>query len=779
VLRFAVLFALGTLLFHRLPELPGGVWWVAEGLLGLLLWRLPLLRPWLAALLGFAWSHAYALATLPPFIPDDAGVMRLTVDARVVSLVERSPYGVRFLVDAERIRGEAGPLPGHQRIRLSWRNPPVVMTGETWRLPVRLRAAHGYASPGAWDYEGWLYWQGVRYTGYVDPDREARRLPASPCCWLNRWRAAVADGIEGLQLSSFARGVIRALVVGDGSSLSPAARDLFRATGTSHLMVISGLHIGLLAGLGLVGVAWGWRRVPVLCAWLPASVAGAVAGLCAAALYAALAGLSLPTQRAVIMLLLFALGLIMRRETDSTHALALAAVGVLLWHPPSIVSAGFWLSFGAVLAILAALRLAPRAPRWRLAIRVQVAVSLALWPILGGFGLPSSVLAPLVNLLLVPLFGFLIVPLSLLGVGLHMVLPMAGEALLVPLGGLLDLLQQGLLSVTRLPWPHWPRAGAAADVYPAVAVGVTMLLAVPGFPMRWLAPLLLCLPWLPRAPDLEPGAFEAHILDVGQGLSVVVATRGHLLVFDTGPEFATGFSTAKAVVQPFLVQRGRHVIDRLVLSHGDKDHAGGVEHLRKALEVDELLSGEPLRIGAEARPCLAGERWDWDGVVFEFLHPAPGARFKGNNASCVLRVSNAAGSLLLTGDIEARVERRLIEDAAGHLRSDVVVAPHHGSRSSSSAGFVAATRPSHVVYTAGWANRYGFPAAAVDRRWRQAGAQVLNTARLGSIRFAFTAAGRIEGPVAHRHAAKRFWWHGGGSAEPPHAVSSIDRPGPG
>jgi competence protein ComEC len=459
------------------------------------------------------------------------------------------------------------------------------------------------------------------------------------------------------------------------------------------------------------------------------------------------------------------------------HALALAAVGVLLWHPPSIITAGFWLSFGAVLTILAALKWTAGKPRWLTAGVIQLALTLALWPVLSVFALPASSAAPLVNLLLVPLFGLLVVPVALLGAVLLMAAPALGSPLLLWLGGLLDRVQEALAALIRLPWPELTIAGSGPAPYLAVGIAAVFLLAPPGFPLRRLAPALLCIPWLPPAPEPKSGAFLLHLLDVGQGLSVVVETRHHTLVFDTGPEFPSGFSTAEAVLLPFLAKRGRSWIDRLVVSHGDMDHSGGIDRVLERIPVSQLISGEPERVGFAARRCVAGEHWTWEGVRFEFLHPPGSQRLGGNDASCVLLIDNAAGRVLLTGDIEEPVERRLVLADRQKLRAEVVVAPHHGSRSSSSAPFVAATSPRYVVYTAGWANRYGFPAETVDGRWRDSGAIPLNTANLGAIRFEFTAEGRIEGPYAHRREAGRFWWHDSGSAAPPHAVSSADRSG--
>ena len=778
MLRSAMLFGLGVLVFHQLARLPGGHWLAAElALLPVLLFVVR--SPGAAALLlGFAWSHAYALATLPATFADDDRVMRLVATGRVVSLPELSRNPTRFVFLAETIEttaeGSDPPLAGRWRLHLSWRDPPALATGDVWRLPLRLRRAHGFATPGAWDYEGWLYWQGIRYTGYVSTDSEPQRLATAACCALTRLRGGLSAAIDTAPISAFARGVIRAVTVGDRSGLSRDAQDLFRATGTSHLMAISGLHVGLVGGLGLVGISALWRRLPRLCARLPAPVAGAVAGLFLAACYAALAGFALPTQRAMIMLAVLALGLLARRASSPLHALALAMVCVLVWHPPSVVAAGFWLSFGAVLAILATLHLAGAAAAWRKALLVQLVLSLALWPVLNAFGLPTSGVAPLANLVLVPLFGLIIVPMSLLGAVLSGTLPGVANGVFSVVGGLLDLGRFGLAQLALLPWSITSPSGQDAAVITGFVVAIGLALAPPGFPARWLALPLLLVAWLPRQPGLAEGEFELHLLDVGQGLGTVVATRRHTLVFDTGPQFQSGFSTAQAVVAPFLATRGRRRIDRLILSHGDQDHAGGVRYLLDTLDVATVISGEPGRIDVASTPCVAGQQWEWDGVAFEFLHPGAADRFAGNDASCVLRISTDTDVLLLTGDIEQRVEQLLTARNPERLRSSLVVAPHHGSRSSSSAPFVEATRPAFVLYAAGWANRYGFPADAVTRRWRDAGATGLSTATMGTISFVFHADGKISGPTSHRRAAARFWSHTGGSADAAHAVSSAD-----
>jgi competence protein ComEC len=773
VLRSSILFALGTLLLHQLPQLPHPLWSLLALPLLAAAVRFRPMRPAAALAAGFFWSQLYGTLTAPGAIPADGEVLDLVAEGHLVSLVERDRNPARFVFEIDRVEGLEAAADAAWRVRLSWRDPPALQPGQRWRLALRLRAAHGYATPGAWDYEGWLYWQGIRYTGYVRG--EAQLLGDTPgCCRLTRLRNRLSQALDEVPASEFARGVMRAITLGDTSGLSREARSLFRDTGTSHLMAISGLHIGLVAGLGVGGLAWLWRRLPALCARVPAMAAGALFGLLLAAVYALLAGFALPTQRALIMLAVFALALVRRRQSSPGHALALAMFMVLLWHPPSILSAGFWLSFGAVLVIFAVLGRSENQARWRQAVRVQLALSLALWPVLGFFGLPASTLAPLVNLLLVPLFGLFVVPASLLAMLLLTLAPAWGDWLAGLVGAVLDLIEGALAGLVAWPWPPLGQAGPDLFTQVLLLAGVALMLAPHGVPLRALAVPLLLASALPRASHVPPGTFELHLLDVGQGLSSVIFTHRHTLVFDTGPEYPGGFSTAEAVLLPFLHLHGRTTVDRLVLSHGDSDHAGGLELLRRRLRIRRIQSGEVERIGRDARPCVAGTAWTWDGVSFEFLYPPPGQRLSGNDASCVLRVSNRAGSVLFTGDIGRRVERRLAATLPQRLRSDVVVAPHHGSRSSSSAEFVAASAPGCVLYTAGWANRYGFPADEVQARWRAAGATALDTAVSGSISMVFAGDGQLSGPGQRRVQHKRFWHHQTGSAEAGHRVSCAD-----
>lgn len=775
MLRYSVGFVLGVLLFFQLTELPGWDYLAVEVILLALALRLSRHGLLIVVLVGFVWSHAHALITEPAFLPGDDGVIKALVSGHVVSLPQQRGPMTRFVFEADMVDTDDRLIHRPFRFRLSWRDAPLIVAGQSLTLPVRLRAAHGFANPGAWDYEGWLYWQGIRYTGYVTANVSVSDATGQACCWLLRLRQRLAEAIDGSNASAQAKAVIKALTIGDTSGLDGDLKTLFRDTGTSHLMAISGLHVGMVAGIGLLLGSFVWRRIPSLCARIPARLVGVVTGLVLATGYAVLAGMSLPTQRALIMLLLLAAGTVLRQSGNPLNALALAAVGVLLWHPPSILSAGFWLSFCAVAAILAVLAWHRSASRLVMAIRLQLAISLVLWPVLAAFGMTASAVAPLVNLLVVPLFGLMIVPLSLLGVLLMPVLPAIGSVLLETAGRLIDPVigVLGAIAGSDLSFT----SGTLFDHWQVVvlAVAVLWLLAPPGVPLRLLAIPVAGLIWLPVMPTMAEGDYNVHVLDVGQGLSTVVETRRHVLVFDTGPEYPSGFNTASAALVPFLQTLGHDSIDRLVLSHGDQDHAGGVTELLRQMPARDIVSGEPARLDVAVRPCLEGERWEWDGVDFRFLHPSPGVAYDGNNASCVLQISNTAGSVLFTGDIEKGIERQLVKSLGAQLRSHMVVVPHHGSRSSSTTAFVSATRPEWVVYSAGWANRYRFPASEVTRRWAAGDAEAINTALDGYIRLEYHADGHIEGPRGYRRSSqRRFWWHQPGSAEARHAVSSGD-----
>lgn len=763
-LRLSALgFAAGVGAFHLLPRMPPD--WLAWvlGLAGLLLLspsRPRLARPVGALLLGALWAMLHVGAILWSPFPETLTRSPLVVEGRIASIPTDLGYALRFRLQVESARSAQGPVPFRGLVRLNWYDAPHgLVAGERWRFPVRLKPPHGFANPGGFDYERWLFQSGILATGSVRRGVAPLLLDPGPGAFrLTRLRQHIAERLAAVLDGSPALGLVLALTIGDRSALDRGDWDLLTRTGTNHLVAISGLHVGLIAAAVFFLIRRTWGLVPRLALWLPAPRCAAVAAALAALTYAGLAGFSVSTQRALIMLSVLLGAVFFRRTLRPWYAISLAVAGVLLVDPKAVLSYGFWLSFGAVAAIL--LHLGQRLPdrrRWGQWGHAQWAVALGLLPLLLGLFGRASLIAPAVNLVAVPLFSLVLLPLVLLGAlasllfGLHLPLVWAADLLTLCLGA--------LARVAELPWaavgigerPPWAWAAAGA--------GALLLLAPRGLPGRSVGAALM-LPLLAlRPPGPVPGEAWVTLLDVGQGLCAVVRTAAGVLVFDTGPGFDSGFNTGSLVLAPFLVAQGLDKVDVLVLSHGDRDHSGGASGLMRRLEVGRILAGEPEALGVpQAWPCRAGDGWIWSGVELRFLHP-PDRSFVGNDASCVLRVASGGASILLTGDITQRVELDLVRAWGEAMRSDVLVAGHHGSATSTSEPLLDAVDPSLVLYASGFANAFGFPAREVRERVRARGIAALDTAHSGAIGLRLLPQGGIDGPWAWRERSTRLWTH--------------------
>lgn len=662
--------------------------------------------------------HTHLDHRLPPDWHGD----NVKVAGRIVSLPERADDHVRFLFAPDHPGPDLPP-----RIRLSWYHPDrPVAAGEHWVFAIRCKPPHGTLNPPLFDYSRWLFAHDIGATGYVRYPRLAERLgPARP--GLLHWRAGLDAALHKRLADDPLAGVLAAIAVGDRSGITASQWRVFRRTGTAHLMAISGLHIGILAGLAgwcVLGL-WSWlpglRRIPALtaAAWAAVVVGGA---------YALLAGLSIATVRAWWMVAIAALALSRRRALRPYQVLALALVAILVFNPLAVLGAGFWLSFAAVVWIvfLFAGRAAARRGRWW---RVQLGLMLGLAPLtLVVFGTvsPTGLLA---NLLAIPLFTFLIVPLTLAGV----LTPW--HALLDAAAWLLHGAWWGLERLAALPVP-W-QFSVPPDWAAALALlGVAVLLLPRAVPGKLAGAVLAAAVVIPLSPAPPIGAARVTVLDVGQGLSAVIRTRRHVLVYDTGPRFGAHSDAGQRIVVPWLHTHGLHP-DRLVSSHGDRDHVGGRRSLEQAYSGFAELGGEGV---ANARPCRAGQHWRWDGVSFRILGPTGPTRTE-NAGSCVLRIAAHGARMLLTGDIEAPAEARLVARLGSKLRSDVLLAPHHGSRSSSTPALLAAVAPDLVVIPAGWRNRFHFPAASVVARYRAAGTRVVTVGAAGATSLALGGEG--------------------------------------
>lgn len=749
--------AFAALAATRLEALPPP-WLPALGILGALAaCRHPWGRVALAASLTFAWTlwqGAAVVASRPP--PTLIGT-DLVATGRIASLPAERHGVARFEMEIESLRA-AGRLLGNAPLRARlgvYAAEPRPRAGERWRLVVRLRPARGFRNPGGFDYGAWLFRRGIGATGYVREDPRNRRLAAPGAgaaveVARARLRRAIARHLDGRESA----GLVTALTLGERSGITGAQWELLRRTGTGHLVAISGLHVGLVSALAFALVSLLWRRAGRLPERLAARRAGALAAFAAAAAYALVAGLSLPTQRALVMVAVAAAGTLTARRPARPAVLALALIAVLALDPLSVLAPGLWLSFGAVAVILAVTAgWSRRRSRWREAVRIQLAVSLGLVPLLLTYFQQAPLVSPLANAFAVPLVGLVSVPVALAGavlqgLGAGAVAAWAFTVTAVSLEWLLRLLEL----VAGLPGSDW-HAPAPGWIALALAVaGVAWMLAPPGIPGRWAGAACLLPLVFPALERPAAGELEAAVLDVGQGLAVVLRTRRHVLVYDTGPRWSPDFDAGRAVVVPYLRSLGVQAVDTLVVSHDDIDHAGGSPSLLREMTVRRRYAGEGA--AGDATACRAGTSWTRDGVRFAFLWPADASARNDNNRSCVLRVTSAHGTVLLAGDLLADAERRLVATGAA-LDATVLVAPHHGSRSSSGRRFVDAVSPRIVVFSAGYRNHFGHPAPEVVERYRRAGAEPWLTADAGAVTVKF---GNEGVDVSGFRVSNRSWW---------------------
>ena len=749
-------FACGAVVPQGLAELPSPAWIGAGLLCALLVVRrcgLPL-----AVGLGLAWSTWHADALLSTTLPEGLQGRDLTVTGVVATLPQRRGRATRFefLVDGGPADA-AATLP--RRLRLAWygRHPPLA-AGVRWRLRVRLKRPHGFHNPGGFDYEGWLFRRGIRATGYVrdHPDNIALGDAAGPRHALQRLRQRLSRAFGDALVGSSYLGLLQALALGERGDIGTSQWATLRATGTSHLVAISGLHLGLVAGLlfGVVRRGWAWIG---LARWVPAPRAAAWLTLPAVLLYAGLAGFTVPTQRALVMVAVVLAALLLRRALAPGRALALALVGVLLVDPLAPGAPGFWLSFTAVALILYTVAWRPAGGRRTLRVAwLQVVLGVGLAPLLVVAFQQVPLVAPLANLVAVPLVGTLLVPLVLAATLLLLPWPAAGAALLQLAERLLAVAWPWLEASASLPYALHGFAAPPLGLVLLAGAGVLLLFAPRGIPLR-LPGVVLLLPLFTFRPESRAhGSAWLTLLDVGQGLAAVVRTRHRVLVFDTGPAYSARFDAGGAVVVPVLRRLGLDRIDALVVSHGDGDHAGGLASLRAELAVTTFYAGSGVPGAEDAEACRAGTGWQWDGVEFAFLHPSAGD-LAGNDGSCVLRVAAGGAVLLLTGDIEREAEARLLARAPEALDVDVLQVPHHGSRTSSTPPFVAATTPGIALVASGWRNRFGLPDAGVVARYVAAGSTLVDTATAGAIEVRLPAAPDAIEVRRHREWARRFW----------------------
>ena len=750
------------------------------------------------AIAGFLWAGWLAHQALAPQLAlEDEGR-----DIQLTGTIDNLPYrfsqGVRFNF---LVQGASAAVP--QRLALAWYEGyrdqvsvvPDLQPGERWQLTVRLQRPHGNANPYGFDYEAWLLEQGLRATGYVRPARSNQRLDGfvvSIGNLIERSRAALRERILAALPGRPYANVIVALVVGDQRGIEQSDWQVFNRTGIGHLISISGLHITMVAGLfALVAYTlWRWSfftraQLPLL---LPAQKVAALVGAAVALLYVLLAGFGVPAQRTLYMLTVVAAALWFNRLTSISHVLCAALGVVVVIDPWAVLWPGFWLSFGAVAIILyatigrtaprpqradtqAGAAAAPRLPlspsRWqrmvhslRVGTHTQYVVTFGLVPLTMLLFGQVSVVSPLANAVAIPLVSLVVTPLALIG-------SMLPGVLAVPVLGcahwLVEMLALCLQWFSAMRYAVWSAPVPPFWMFCWAMLGTLWLLAPRGWPVRWLGlatwiPLLAAQPSHPASGQMTITAF-----DVGQGMALLIETRGHRLLYDTGPAYSPESDAGSRVILPYLRARGINALDGVIISHSDADHSGGALAVLDGIRTAWVLSSLPsshaiVRAARQHVSCAAGQSWTWDGVRFEMLHPLPAsyadASLKPNARGCTLRITAGGKSMLLAGDIEAAQEAQLAARAPAQLQADILLAPHHGSGTSSTPVFLRAVHPQAAIFQVGHRNRYHHPKPEVYERYGAMHIQRYRTDQQGAITLEFDETIRIS---AYRSTHGRYW----------------------
>ncbi len=722
-------FAGGVVAAHAAP--PSEMLWPIVGIGGGVLLWVRAARPVALFALGLAWGCWTIVDAVSSRMTGCADPVE--VDLAIVGLPERQGDVCRF--EGELVRGADCGLDPGDRLRLSWMGDQMPRPGQRWRMVVKASPARAYVNPHAFDYERWLIRRGIVATGYVvDGKMQVDTRSTVP-----DYRLRLRERIEAMALSH--GGLVLALSTGDGSLVPASAWRLFRDTSTVHLMVISGLHIGMFGALGLgLGNLIG-RILPLTRRFRARAVSGPVA-IVAVLAYATIAGWSLPVTRASIMTAVGIFAAVVGRRIGAFDGLALALAAVLAADPMAPLDTGFWLSFAAVGVLIAFFspRLKRRTERTVLSrfrqrvgalVLAQLAICVGFASWLGIFSGEIQPLAMLANLVLIPLVASAAAPLSVVGVLALPIAPTLAELILgfadATLGAVMWIIERvGAV-------PTVPASNNFQALVAAMALSLAFLLPWSRFGRCALAAAMFSiLPTLDRVPA---GRFELISLDVGQGTSALVRTRNHALIYDAGPRYPSGYDAGDAIVVPVALREHGRDITQLVLSHADIDHIGGAAAVLRRLDVRTVSAGEPAE-EIPARPCRRGDAWLWDGVRFRVLWPLGPAT--GNDASCVLEIDDGESRVLLTGDVGSGVEQH-VETRPVHL----MMAPHHGSRTSSSSSFVARACPRVAIFSAGHQNHFGHPHPEVVERYRAIGAHMVTTGDIGAVRWRSEAPGTL------------------------------------
>ena len=749
--RYLLLFAAGCVLAAAVPLLPG--WWSITILcllaLGAIAWRRTRLLGVL--LLGALWLLVHAQWQMDQQWPDQRTGETLLVSGTAVGLIEQREQGIRFEFRPDRT-GVDADLPS--RVLVNWFRPSMhVEPGSRWRLELRLSPPDGRDNPTGFDFQRYLLSRRIGATATVRDEFEV--LEQERGGQVNRLRQRLATVLQAESTRLDAAALKRALGLADRSAMTPELSDLLRRTGTAHLLAISGLHVGMVAAIGALVCSIFLAPLVLVQQRFDRRRLALAGGLAAASAYAMLAGFTLPTQRALIMLAVVALAFFLRRTIAPAHALLLALVAVLLFDPLAPLSTGFWLSFAAVAVLIWAFAWRPAVgesqAQWLTGLlRAQLVIAVGLLPLNVGVFQQLVPAAFFANLVAIPLVGFWILP--------ALLLEMAGIALDQPTAIVSSTGEKGLVwLVGFLAWidgfevSHAHVAGGSWKVVLPAVVGALWLLAPKGWPARWLgAPLLL--PLLLARPDvLREGELELWLLDAGDGLAAIVRSDTEVLLYDTGPGDGQGGDMIGRELDGLLARLDMTSIDRLVVSHAHRGHAGGLGSVEHRLPADRIYSS----IEGVGQRCSAGQEWQAGEYRFRMLHPSTGLPDLGANSSCVLHVSGPGGGVLLTGGIDASVEARLVQ-LFGGPPADVLVLSAGGHRRASSNAFLQVVSPQLALASVRRHDRFGRPHPEAVSSATDSGARLVSTGHCGALRIRLRE-GQPAGVRSMATLNPRFW----------------------
>jgi len=799
-------FTLGILLLQQqanlmsLPTLAGAVIIVACSLLITSQLKSVMIRSVMrmagGVLIGWSWASLIALHGISQQLSPALEEQDIAIVGVVASLPTQADYGQRFQFNIERVLSpDLPPLP--QKVLLSWYavNPEssvnAVEIGERWQLNIRLRRPHGLANPNGFDYEVWLLEQGLGATGSVRSDKEGLnknlRLDTFVFSIKNciEWsRGKLRDRILNALPNQPYAPIIVALVIGDQNAITQNDWNVFARTGVNHLIAISGLHISMVAGMAAAIMFYLWRhslftrfQFPLL---VPAQKMAALSSVLVAMLYVALAGFGVPAQRTLIMICVVAGAMWLDRKTSVTNVLFLALGVVLVVDPWAVLWPGFWLSFSAVGIIFyvsqgrrdkqASEHAAPIPVfrRWlnlcRQASTTQYAITLGLVPLTLLLFNQVSLVSPIANAVAIPVVSLLVTPLSLIG---SIAPDPAGAAILLVTHQILSWLLSWLMWLNQFSWAVWQAPRPDIWMFICALIGTCWCLAPKGWPARWAG----LIAWLPLClnSNVYPneGEFKVTALDVGQGMALLIETAHHRMLYDTGPAYSPTSDAGSRVIYPYLKMRGINRLDGLMISHNDTDHSGGAASLMQQIKFDwvssSLKSDSPVvqmaELQSQHKSCLAGQRWRWDDVQFEVLHPTAAIyendKWKPNARSCTLKISKGDHSILLAGDIEAPQEKELLRSVPDQLAATVLLAPHHGSGTSSTLAFLNAVHPRYALFQLGYHNRYRHPKTEIWQRYADLGISRLRSDQSGAITVNFTDDVDVE---EYRQTHARYWY---------------------